>query len=457
MKTEVETLNPTRIRLSVEVSYEELRPDVDSAYRRISEQVNIPGFRRGKVPARLIDQRFGRGTVLEEAVQGALPRFYGEAIKEAAVQVVGQPEVDITSVPDGGEDGELRFTAEVDVRPEIDLPEFTDLEVEIPDADADDPAVDRQLEQLRSRFGSLRTVERAAAAEDFLTLDLSATVDGEVLDQLSARGLSYQIGGVPLIDGLDEAVTGLSVDEERTFPTALAAGEYADKEAQVTVTLRAVRERDLPELDDDFAQSASEFDTMAELRDSVRERLQRALQVEQVRTARDKVLEAVLARVEIPLPESVVEAEIQGRQDSLNHQLEHAGMTKAQYLQSQNQSEGDFDAEVADGARNAVKAQLLLDALADREEFGVTEPELTEHLVRRAVDLNVPANELAQRVVQTNQVPVLLSEIRRAKALAMLVESAKVRDASGRPVDLSAAAAEEADAVAAGDVDEDSA
>lgn len=437
MKTEVETLNPTRVRLLVEVPYEELRPDVDSAYKRIAAQVQIPGFRKGKVPPQLIDQRFGRGVALEEAVNSALPRFYGRAVQESDVQVVGQPDVDVTEVPDPQTGGELKFTAEVDVRPQIELPDLGDLEVTVDSAEVTDADVDAQLDALRARFGSLRTVQRAVQDGDYLTIDLAATIDGEPVEGLSARGMSYHVGVDTLIDGLDDAVLGLSVDESRTFPTTLVGGEHVGQQADVEVTVRAVREQDLPALDDDFAQTASEFDTLQELRDNLLSSLQRMQEVEQARTARDKVLEAVLERVDVPLPQSVVQAEIDGRQHSLQHQLGNAGMTKEQYLVAEKQSEEDFDAEVAAGARDAVKAQLLLDAVAAKEEFGVSEEELTAHLIRRAADLNIPPNELAQRVMQQNQVPVLMSEVMRGKALDLLVSSATVRDHSGRVVNLS--------------------
>ncbi len=270
MKSDLETLNPTRVKLTVEVPFEELKESLDAAYRKIGGQVSIPGFRKGKVPPRVIDQRFGRSVVLDEAVNEALPRFYGQAVEENQVQVIGQPEVDVTELEDGQH---LTFTAEVDVRPQFELPDYDGLEVTVDDAEVTDAEVDEQLDGLRERFATLTGVDRAAADGDFVSMDLSAVVDGQAVDELTAKGLSYQVGTGSLLDGLDEAVTGLSAGESREFSTALVGGEHAGQDATVTVELKSVKERELPELDDDFAQTASEFDTLEELRADVRDRV----------------------------------------------------------------------------------------------------------------------------------------------------------------------------------------
>ena len=438
MKSAVETLNPTRVRLTVEVPFEELKPNLDSAYKRIAAQVNIPGFRKGKVPARLIDQRFGRGVVLEEAVNEAVPRFLGQAVEDNSVQVVGQPQVDVTEVPDPAAGGELKFTAEVDVVPEIELPEYRGLEVVVEPAAVSEDDIEEQLQNLRERFGTLRGVERAAQDGDFVTLDLSAEVEGEALEDLSAKGLSYQVGSGGLLPGLDEALVGLSATEPKTFSTTLVGGEHAGQQADVTVTLNSVRERDLPELDDEFAQTASEFDTLDELRADLRQRLEQMRRLQQGIAARDKALEVLLGRIEVPLPESVVEAEVQSRQHNLNHQLEQAGLTKEQYLETEGRSGGDFDTEVEQRSREAIKAQLVLDAIATKEELGVDERELTEHLVRQSARMGISPDQFAQQVVQAGQVPMLVGEVVRGKALAIVLESAKVTDTEGATVDLEA-------------------
>ena len=435
MKTDLETLNPTRVKLTVEVPFEELKPSLDAAYKKIGSQVSIPGFRKGKVPPRVIDQRFGRGVVLEEAVNEALPRFYGQAVEENSVQVLGQPEVDVTEFEDGQH---LKFTAEVDVRPEFDLPEYDGLEVTVDDVDVTDDEVAEQLDGLRERFSTLTGVDRAAADGDFVSVDLSAVVDGEAVEDLTAKGLSYQVGSGSLLDGLDEAITGLSAGESRDFTTTLVGGDHAGEEATVTVTVVSVKERELPELDDEFAQMASEFDTLDELRDDVRARLTQMKSVQQGVQARDRVLEALLAEVDIPLPEGVIKAEVDARNHNLAHQLEAAGMSKEDFLAAEGQSAEEFDADIEKRTREAMTAQFVLDKVVEKEQLSVNEQELTQHIIRSASRYGMGPDQFAQQVVQAGQVPVLVSEVVRGKALALVLERAKVVDESGRQVDLEA-------------------
>lgn len=435
MKSDLETLNPTRVRLTVEVPFEELKPSLDAAYKKIGGQVSIPGFRKGRVPPRVIDQRFGREMVLEEAVNEALPRFYGQAVEENDVKALGQPEVDVTDLEDGQH---LRFTVEVDVRPEFDLPDYDGLEVTVDDADVTDSDVDEQLQGLRERFATLTGVDRPAADGDFVSLDLSAQVDGETLDDLTAKGLSYQVGQGSLLEGLDEAITGLSAGGTRDFSTALVGGDHAGADATVTVELKSVKERDLPELDDEFAQTASEFDTLEELREDVRNRIGAMKKVQQGVQARDRVLEALLAKVELPLPEGVVRAEVEARDHDLAHQLEAAGMTKEAFLAAEGRSAQEFDADIDQRTRSAMTAQFVLDKVVDKEQLSVDEGELTQHILRSAARYGVGPDEFAQQVVQAGQVPRLVSEVVRGKALALVLDRATVLDESGRTVDLEA-------------------
>jgi trigger factor len=435
VKSDLETLNPTRVKLTVEVPFEELKPSLDAAYKRIGGQVSIPGFRKGKVPPRVIDQRFGRSVVLEEAVNDALPRFYGQAVEENEVQVLGQPEVDVTEFEDGQH---LKFTAEVDVRPDFELPDYDGLEVTVDDADVTDEDVDEQVDGLRERFATLTGVDRAAADGDFVSIDLSAVVDGEAVDELTAKGLSYQVGQGSLLDGLDEAIVGLSAGESRDFTTTLVGGDHAGQEATVTVELKSVKERELPELDDDFAQMASEFDTLDELRDDVRSRVARMKAVEQGVQARDRVLEALLAKVDIPLPDGVIKAEVDARNHNLAHQLEAAGMSRDDFLAAEGQSAEEFDADIEKRTREAMTAQFVLDKVVEKEQLSVNEQELTEHIVRSASRYGMGPDQFAQQVVQAGQVPMLVSEVVRGKALALVLERAKVVDESGREVDLDA-------------------
>jgi trigger factor len=436
VKSDLETLNPTRVKLTVEVPFEELKPSLDAAYKKIAGQVNIPGFRKGRVPPRVIDQRFGRSMVLDEAVNEALPRFYGQAVEENSIKVLGQPEVDVTTFDDGDK---LVFTAEVDIRPEFEVPDYSGLQVTVDDAEVTDAEVDERLEELRERFATLTGVDRAAADGDFVSIDLYATVDGETVDGLTAKGLSYQIGQEgSLLDGLDEAATGLSAGESKEFATALVGGDHAGKQAQVTVTVQSVKERELPALDDDFAQTGSEFDTLVELRDDLRTRLTAAKKVEQAVQARDKTLEALLALVDFPLPEGVVKAEIDGRNHSLQHQLDSMGMSKEDFLAAEGQTAEEFDADIDKRTREALSAQFVLDKVVEKEQLSVNEQELTEHIIRSASRYGMGPDKFAQEIVQAGQVPMLVGEVVRGKALALVLEQANVLDASGREVDLEA-------------------
>ncbi|MDQ6649735.1 MAG: trigger factor [Actinomycetota bacterium] len=435
MKSAVETLSPTRVKLTVEVPFDELRPSLDAAYKKIGLQVRVQGFRPGRVPPRVLDQRVGRGVVLEEAVQEAIPRFYGDAVKANEISVLGHPAVDVTDFADGGQ---LVFTAEVDVLPTVELPAYDGIAVTVDDVEVVDSEVEEQIATLRDRFAVLQVVDRAAEAGDYVSIDIAATVDGEPVPGAETAGLSYEVGSGSMLPGLDEALPGLAEGGSRTFETDLVAGEYAGRAAQVEVTVRSVKAKDLPELDDEFAQTASEFDTLEELRADYRTRFERVKRLQQGVQARDKVLEALLAAVDVPLPASAVEDEAHWRRHNMQEQLEQAGLTWEGYVESSGQSEEEFEAELAASAAEAVKSQLLLDAVADKEELGITEAELSELVVRRAQRAGVAPDDYARRVVEAGQLGALVSEVRRGKALATVLEAAIVTDASGRPVDLAA-------------------
>ena len=434
MQSAVETLSPTRVRLTVDVPFEELKAELDSAYKKIGSQVRVQGFRPGKVPPRILDQRVGRGVVLEEAIQEALPRLYSEAVADSGVAPVGRPEVDVTQLDDGTA---LTFTAEVDVRPDFEVPAFDSISVTVDDAVVTDEDVTKQVDELRERFAKLNPVERAAGAGDFVTLDLVATVDGTEVPGGTATGLSYEVGSGDLLEGLDEAVTGKSAGDAGTFTTTLVAGDFEGQAAEVAVTVQAVNERELPAADDTWAETTG-FGSFDELQTDVRTRLERVKALEQGVAARDKVLEALLAAIEVPLPESVVEAEVEWRRQTTTQQLQQAGMTLDQYLESEGKGEEEFDEEVKTSAADAVKAQLVLDAIADAEELGVTDAELTDQVVRRAQRAGVSPDQYAQSIVQSGQLQGLVSEVRRGKALAAVMEAATITDASGAAVDLEA-------------------
>ncbi|WP_267713536.1 trigger factor [Streptomyces sp. CoH17] len=447
MKSAVETLNPTRVRLTVEVPFEELKDSLDAAYKKINQQVTVKGFRKGKIPARVIDQRFGRGAVLEEAVNDALPKFYTDAVNEAELNPLGQPEVDITELKDGET---LNFTAEVDVRPSIEIPDYSGIEIEVDAVEVTDEDVEKSVEQLRERFASTSPVERAAAEGDVVTIDLQAKVDGEVLEDGVADGVSYTIGSGELLDGIDDAVTGLEAGGEATFTSELKGGSAAGKEAEVTVKVTQVAARELPELDDDFAQLASEFDTLDELKADSRKRLANMKQYDQATQAQERVLDKLLDLVEVPVPEKLLEDEINTRKHNLeHHQLGQMGLDLEKYLELQGKTAEEFETETREAAVKGIKTQFVLDELVKQEKLNVSQEELTEHLMRRAASSGMSPDQFAQAVVEQGQVPLLVGEVARGKALASVVEKATVKDTNGEVVDLDDEEDEETEATEA--------
>jgi len=418
VKSAVETLNPTRVKLTVEVPFDELKPSLDAAYKTIGSQMNVPGFRAGKVPARIIDQRVGRGAVMQEAVNEALPRFYGQAVEENKIRPLGKPDVDVTEVP--AEDGQdLKFTIEVDVRPELELPDYEGIEVEVDVVDDQATAADVELRMtaLRQRFGTLNGVERVAAMGDFVSIDLSASIDDKEID--AAKGISYEIGSGNMIDGLDDALVGMAAEDTKTFTAPLAGGDDEGKDADVTVTVQSVKERVLPELDDEFAELASEFDTMDELTADIQAQAERAKKLAQGVQARDKVLEHLLANTEIPVPDALIEAEV------------------TQHLEGEGRLEDDeHRTEVDENTRKAMRAQFLLDAIAEKEKVSVGQSELIEYLVMSAQQYGMDPNEFAKTVEEGGQISAMVSEVARRKALAAVLDKAKVVDTAGGEVNL---------------------
>ncbi|WP_037906849.1 trigger factor [Actinacidiphila yeochonensis] len=437
MKSAVETLNPTRVRLTVEVPFEELKPSLDAAYKKINQQITVPGFRKGKVPARVIDQRFGRGAVLEEAINDALPKFYTSAVTEGelADRALGQPDVDITEFNDGDE---LKFTAEVEIRPTIEIPDYSGIEVTVDAVEVSEEDVEKSLEQLRDRFASTTSVERAAAEGDVVVVDLEASVDGEVLEDGVAKGVSYTIGSGQLLDGIDEAVTGLEKGGSATFTSDLQGGSAAGRAAEVKVEVTDVQARELPELDDEFAQLASEFDTLEELRADSRKRLERVKGYDQATQAQEKVLDALIELIEVPIPEKLLQSEVETRVHNLeHHQFPALGLTWDSYLEREGKTREEHDAELEAQAVKGIKTQFVLDELVKTEKLSVNQEELTEHLVRRAASSGMTPDQFAQAIVENGQVQLLVGEVARGKALATVVEAAKVTDSNGETVDLS--------------------
>jgi trigger factor len=452
VKSTAENLSPTRVRLSVEVPFEELQPSLDAAYKKIGAQIRIPGFRPGKVPARIIDQRVGRATVLEEAVNEVVPRSYVEAAREHELRALGQPDIEVTKFEDNDV---LSFTAEVDVRPEIELPDLDGIAVSVDDAEVTDADVDQQLDSLRERFGSLTAVDRPIETGDFVSIDLEASIAGDPIEAGTANGMSYEVGSGDLVDGLDDAIVGKSAGDTFEFSAELQQGEDAGEEADITVTVNSVKEKELPELDDEFAQLASEFDTIDELRDDLRDRLGSVKKLEQGAQARDKLVEQLVDTVEFPVPESAVKAEIDFREHEVIHSLNHDDELFDRYLETQGKTREEFTEELRESAEKSVRAQFLLDAVADKSEVEVGDAELTEYLVRQAQRYQMSPKDFAAQVMESGNLPALVADVRRNKALADVLEHAAITDASGNTVDLAALAANAAADLAAAEGDDD--
>jgi trigger factor len=433
VKTDVEELSPTRVRLTVEVPFEELKPSLDRAYREVGRKVRVPGFRPGHVPPRVIDQRLGRGPVLEQAVNDAVPELYGKALQENDVDALGQPDLEITKLDDGRE---LAFTAEVDVRPKFELPDINGLAVTVDDADVTPDQVEEYIGALRERFASLRGVDRPARAGDFVSISLVAEVDGKPVEDAQAKGVSYEVGSGEMLDGLDDALTGMSAGETKTFSAELAGGAKAGATADVTVTVESVKVKELPELDDEFAQSASEFDTLGELRAGTRTKWEGMRGAGQAGQARERALDALLDRVDIPLPQGLIEREVASRRQSLDERLKRTGVGVDDYLQAMNQSPEEFTEQLEKDARRSVKTVFVLDKLASAEELTVDESDLMDYLTQQAYRLGVSPDRLARDLAERGQLASAATDVLRSKALSLLAERATVTDESGRPVDI---------------------
>ena len=433
MKSTVETLSPTRVKLAIEVPFDELKPSLQKAYREIGAQVQVPGFRRGKIPAAVIDQRVGRGAVLNEAVQEAIPQQILAAVREHDVKTLGRPEVEITEFADNAP---LKFTAEVDVRPEITVPDLKTISVTVPAVEIGDNEIDEQINGLRERFATLKTVERPAAENDYVQLDLNATVDGEEVPGGSATNISHEVGSKQLLPGLDEALVGLSAGDTASFTSQLVGGDFAGRDADVAVTVRTVKEKELPPLDDDFAQLASEFDSLDELRDDLRTRLGRVKRVEQLYAARDKALAQLVEAAEVPAPEGVVRDEVDQRRQAMTDELERMGASMEEYLAVEQKSAEDVDKELSDAAIEGVRVQLLLDTLADQEDIQVSDDEFGHEIVHRAQRVGVAPQQYYDQLIKSGSAAAVFGDVRRGKALASVMEQVTMNDTDGNVLTL---------------------
>ncbi|HEV8013220.1 MAG TPA: trigger factor [Pontimonas sp.] len=417
--TTKESLSPTRVRLSITVTPDELKPSLDHAYQHIAEQIQIPGFRKGKVPPPIIDQRVGRGEVLNHAVSEGLDRFFQLAVAEEKVRTLGRPEADVTQWPsDKDFSGDLVVTVEVDVRPDFELPKFEKYTLEVEPIMVTQGDVDDELDALRSRFGNLVTVDRPAKTGDFVQIDLIAKIGDSTID--SASSISYEMGSGQLIDGIDEALDTLTAGETTTFESKLLGGDREGEMALIEVTVLSVKERELPEADDDFAQIASQFDTIKELREDLKKQAERKGMFGQAQEARDKLVEKLLAEVTMPLPQGVVDAEV-------NRHLEQEGRLE----------DDKHRAEVVESTGKSLRTQLLLDALVEKLEVQVSQDELTQYLMQSASQYQMEPTEFIQSLDQNGQIPSMVGEVARSKSLSVALAQVTVKDTKGKKVDLS--------------------
>lgn len=439
MPSTVEKLGPSRVKLTIEIPFADLKPHLDRAYREIAAQVQIPGFRKGKVPPAVINSRFGRGAVLNDAVNDALPEAYGAAVADNKLTPLGQPDIEVTRL----EDNELvEFTAEVDVRPEFTVPDYADLNAEVPAVATSDADVDERIELMRARFATRTDVERAASEGDVVTVDLQARVDGEIVEGGTAEGVAYKVGSGGMLDGLDEAVTGLSAGESREFTSVLVGGPAEGREADVTVTVVKVQVEELPQVDDEFAQMVSEFDTVAEMRADLADAALRVARLEQLNAARDAVVADLAAKTTFELPEGLVTTEIESRRQRITEQLAHAGYTLERYLAESEdetaETADEFWAQVDENARTSLKAQVILDKIAEESDISIEQSDLTDLLFRRAQANGTSPEQEMQHMMEHNHTSEWMAEIRRSKVLSEIVRAAHVTDTNGEVVDVSA-------------------
>ena len=422
MKTAVEKLNPTLAKIEVEVPFAEFKPYLDRTYKNLAGQISVPGFRKGKLPKQLIEQRAGFDYIVEASLNDALNDYYAQALGENELSPLAQPELDVQSQPSTeNREADVKLTITVTVRPEIELPNYEGLEVEVDEVEVTAEDEVQALDALRERFGTLKTVERPAADKDFVTIDIAAEIDGEQVD--AANDLSYQIGSGTMLDGIDEALTGLSAGEDATFETKLSGGEHAGEQAVIKVKLTAVKERELPEADDEFAQLASEFDTIEELKEDIKKQVAEAKVAEQGTQARDKVLAKLVELVEIPVPEKVIEDQLEQHFNNPNAEAGH--------------DTEEHRAEVRANTETAFKNEMVLDAVADKEEVTVDQAEMINYIITMSSQYGMDPNQFAQMLDGSGQAGALVGEVRRSKALAAVLKTAVVKDTKGNVVDLS--------------------
>lgn len=429
MKTTVEKLDPTRVKLNIAITPDEFKPALDEAYKHVARDINIPGFRKGKVPAAIIDQRVGRGVVIEHAVNDHLDEFYQQALKENELRPIGRPEAEVVDLPDVKTlAGDLVVDIQVDVRPDIAIPSLDSITVTVDSTDVADADIDAELDRLRASFGTLSTVDRPATTGDFTSLNLEAKIGDEIID--TATNISYEIGSGQLLEGIDEALDTLTAGETTTFTSRLVGGDHEGQDAEITVTLTAVKERQLPDADDDFAQLASEFDTIADLRENLKGEVADRKRFEQLAQAREKIGDVLLEKTEVPVPTRVIDAEV------------------ARHLEQEGKPADDpHGDEVRADTVKSLSQQMLFDVIGEANEITVSQDELTSYLIQSAYQYGMEPNEFIQMVSKNNQIQAVVAEVGRSKVLDFVLRSVAIVDEAGNAVDfadlLAPAAADE--------------
>jgi trigger factor len=445
VKTSVETIDPVTVKLTVEVEPKRVKQAFDKAARELAKEVSLPGFRPGKAPRRLIEQRFGQGVIAQTAMEGAISDYYVEALRSEELDPVAQPEVDVENFDE--KDG-CTFTAQVEIRPSFEAPDHTGIEVDFPEWDVDDAEVDEQLETLRERFAEVDEVERAAGTGDLITIDLAVEVDGEELTDATVEDALYEIGSAGVTPKLDEEAVGKEAGDTFSYDDTLPEDypEHGGKDATFKITVKDVREKTLPDLDDDFATTASGFDSIQELRADVRNSLLKRRVQEAQHELRGRVLEAYLARVEVPLPPAMLEEDKQQREHSLTHQAEQYGLSADQVLEAQGTTREEFDENNAKQAEQTVKAQLVLDALSSSLQPQLDPSDIDQEIVRHAQTNGVPPQEIAELIQQQGTLPALIGDILRRKTIDQIVEAATIQGGPSEDVLIELGLAEDPDA-----------
>jgi trigger factor len=433
MRSTVEPLEGNKVKLSIEVEAGEFEEAVNAAFKKIAKEVRLPGFRPGKAPRKVLEARFGHQAGREQAFQDALPEYYSAAVIEHDVDVIAPPEIDITG---GQESGDIAFDAIVEVRPSVEVPGYGGLQVTLERPAVDEAVLDAQIDRMRELDSTLVEVDRPVQEGDTVTIDVAGTLDGEPQPGLTADDYSYTVGSGAITTEVDEHLVGAkagdTVDFDATHPD-----EDETRQLHFTIVVKDVKEKVLPEVTDEWAAEASEFETVAELRASLAERMTRVRKAQAQMALREKVGEALANLVSDEIPEAMIGQEMQDRLQDLAMRLQAQGMQLEQYLAMTGADPESFSQELRETATSGVKVDLALRAVADAEGIECTEDDLTEELEGVAARVGQPADEVRARFERVGQISAVRSDIRKRKALEWLLERAEVVDPEGAVIDRS--------------------